>query len=362
MSFEDRIRSSIADHVDRVDVPLLDVQSVRRRGERRRALGTAATSLAVLAVVAGGVALGTSDGDDQGQVVQPTGLPALDFDAGARAFYDDGAGEMHLGGAVFDIGRVSNLDTSATTTPYGVVYFGDEQQVRLLGEDGTVTTLAEAPSDEVGFNPSVKYDAAEPLAAWLTRDSSGVVLTVYRLGADAGLVASTAVPCEGEECEKQRMAGIDSGKVFVRGSADTQVFDVADLSAAPVRLTALVVADVRNRVILGEGTCCEDQPLGPDWRLAPAEGPESLLTLDGAHEVYWSSTLRSTGGRDPIRLDVPVEGVEFVALDTDGTVLVAVLGGNGDLFFDCEPATGDCTRIGRTGVRAGDPIFLGTDM
>ncbi len=82
----------------------------------------------------------------------------------------------------------------------------------------------------------------------------------------------------------------------------------------------------------------------------------------GGHQLAWSSTLSSTDDGAPIRLDVPIEGVEFVALDTDGTVLVAVLGNDGDRFFDCEPATGACTPIGRTGVRAGDPIFLGTDM
>ena len=362
MSFEDTIRRSIEEHVDRVDVPRLDVEAVRCRGERRRTLGAAAASLAVLAVVSGGVALGTSLDDGGGRAVQPTGLPSLDFDAGARAFYDDGAGELHLGGAAFDIGLVGNLDTSATSTPYGVVYFGDDQEVRLLGEDGTVTLLAEGPSDAVGFGPTVKYDAAEPLAAWLTRDGSGVVLTVYRLGEDAGLVGSTTVPCEGEECSRQRMAGIDSGRVFVRGPEDTQVFELADLDAAPIRLTAFVVADVRNRVMLGTGLCCGDQPLGPDWSVAEAEGVESLLTLDGQHQLAWSSTLSSTDDGPPLRLDVPIEGVEFLALDTDGTVLVAVLGNDGDRYFDCEPASGACTPIGRTGVRAGDPIFLGRDM
>ena len=63
----------------------------------------------------------------------------------------------------------------------------------------------------------MKYDATEPLVAWLTRDVSGVVLSVYRLGDDAGLVGTATVPCEGEECGRQRMAGIDSGHVFVRG-------------------------------------------------------------------------------------------------------------------------------------------------
>ncbi len=362
MSFEDTIRRSIEEHADLVQVPALDVEAVRRRGERRRALGVAAASLAVLAMVSGAVALGTSLVEDGGRAVQPAGLPPLDFDEGARAFYDDGTGEMHLGGAVFDLSVVSGMDTSASSTPFGVLYFGDDQAARLLTQDGAISTLATGPSDAVAFTPTVKYDATEPLVAWLTRDVSDVMLSVYRLGDDAGLVGTATVPCEGEECGRQRMAGIDGGHVFVRGTADTQVFDVADLAADPVALTGFVVADVRNRVMLGTGYCCGDQPLGPGWRVADAEGVESLLTLDGAHQLAWTSTLSSTDGGPPIRLDVPIDGVEFTALDTDGSVLVAVLGNDGDRFFDCEPATGDCVPIGRTGIRAGDPIFLGTDM
>ena len=129
------------------------MEAVRRRGERRRALGVAAASLAVLAMVSGAVALGTSLVEDGGRAVQPAGLPPLDFDEGARAFYDDGTGEMHLGGAVFDLSVVSGMDTSASSTPFGVLYFGDDQAVRLLTEDGTISTLADGSVGRGGVQP-----------------------------------------------------------------------------------------------------------------------------------------------------------------------------------------------------------------
>ena len=53
----------------------------------------------------------------------------------------------------FDIGNVPDLDTSASTTPYGLVFFGADQDVRLLRDDGSVTVLAAAPDDPRDFYP-----------------------------------------------------------------------------------------------------------------------------------------------------------------------------------------------------------------
>lgn len=362
MNLEEALTRTLHDHLDRMPVPTADVEAVCRVGERRRATVTAAGILASLAVVVGGVALvGGGDGDD-GRLVQPAGLPAMDFDTGLRAFYDDASGLLHMGGQAFEVGRVNQLDVAASATPWGAVYMTSGQEVRLLAEDGTLRRLAKAPDDPVRFQPRVKFDAGQPLAAWLTRDVSGVLLTVYRFGDDEGIVATTRVSCEGRTCESQQIAGVDSGKVFVRDSGGTRVFDVDDLGAEPVRLPSYVVADVRNRVVLGEGSCCGDEPLGEGWRFTQAEGPESVLTFDGSYEVAWSSTLRETDGGKPLRLALPGrDGVEFMAMDTDGTVLVGVMTQSGVTYYDCE-TTGGCAVIGELGRRAGDPIFLGSDM
>ncbi len=363
MSFEDTLTRSIAEHVDRAPVPSVDVERVRRAGERRRAGRTAVTALVALAVVVGGTAWATAGGDG-GRVVRPAGLPAMDFDEGLRAFYDDGRSELHVGGRAFPLGQAAELDLTAAGTPWGVVYFTPEQEARLVAEDGSIRRLVAAPSDPGDFHPRVKHDAVEPLAAWLTRDGDRVVLTVYRFGEDEGVVATTTVPCEGTACERQQVAGIDSGKVFVRDTrGGTLVWDVADLAAAPVALPTFTVADVRNRVMLGDGACCGDEPLGPGWRPVQAQGVESLLTFDGAHEVYWTSTLAATGGGKPLRLDVPTRGgVEFAALDSDGSVMVAVMSQDGTVYHDCDATTGACVEFERLGPGSGDPVFLGNDM
>ncbi len=361
MNLEETLTRTLHDHLDGMAAPTADVESVRRAGERRHATATAARILATLAVVVGGVALVGGDSDD-GRLVQPAGLPAMDFDMGLRAFYDDASGLLHMGGQAFKVGRINQLDVAASATPWGAVYVTPGQEVRLLAEDGTLRRLAKAPDDPARFQPRVKFDAGQPLAAWLTRDVSGVLLTVYRFGDDEGIVGTTSVPCEAKTCASQQVAGIDSGRVFVRDSDGTRVFDVDDLAAEPVRLPSYVVADVRNRVVLGEGSCCGDEPLGEGWRFAQAEGPESVLTFDGSYEVAWSSTLRATDGGKPLRLALPTrDGVEFLAMDTDGTVLVGVMTQSDVTYYDCE-TTGGCAVIGELGRGAGDPIFLGSDM
>ena len=66
------------------------------------------------------------------------------------------------------------------------------------------------------------------------------------------------------------------------------------------------------------------------WRFARAAGIEALLTFDGAHQLYWSETLEpTTPGQGQLKLDVPGRGTAFVAMDTDGSILVAR--GNNDV-------------------------------
>ncbi len=363
MTLEDTLTRSLHEHLDLVVAPPVDLAAVRRSGERRRAGRSAGVMLAVLAVITAGTAVATWPGPDD-RSVQPSRLPAMDFDEGMRVFYDDGSGDLHIGGARLPLSRLNEVDLSAAATPWGAVYVTPDQEVRVLEEDGTDRRLVAAPSDPGTFHPRVKYDAVEPLAAWLTREGDDVVLTVYRFGGDEGLVGTTTVPCDGEACEWQQVAGIDHGKVFVRDPDDgTRVFDVADLDAEPVWLSSFTVADVRNRVMLGEGVCCGGQPLGEGWRPAVAEGPDSLLTFDGAHEVAWSSTLRSTDGSSPVRLAVPPhDGVEFTVVDSDGSVMVAVMTGKGTTYYDCVPTSGACEEFAHLGRRSGDPVFLGNDM
>ena len=363
MSFEDTITRSIEDHVDRVDLPTVDVQSVRRSGQRRRVGTTAVASLGVLAVVAGGFALATGGESPSDTRIQPAELPAMDFDQGLRAYYDDIKGELHMGGKAFALRDVPNLDVSSSATPHGVVYVADGE-VRLLDEDGDVRVLAPATDDAKPVYSTVKYDADTPRVAWLSRDGDGVSLVVHDFrGPGDETQVRTDVPCSGLACEMFALAGIDHGLVFVRrlDRDETLVFDLEGRQVAT--LDGFRVADVRNRVVLGEGNLPTGDQLGEGWRFAEAEGPESLLTFDGGHELYWSSRLRSTDGGEPLVLDVTAKGTEFVNLDSDGSVLVAVAqGAEPQRYFDCEVSSGTCTPIGTLDRTSGDPIFLGNDM
>ena len=360
MSFEDTITRSIEEHVDRIDLPTVDVLSVRRSGQRRRAGATAVASLGVLAVVAGGFALATGGDGPSNTQIQPAELPAMDFDEGLRAYYDDIQGQIHLGGQVFALSDVPHLDTSSSATPHGVVYVVDGD-VRLLTEDGDVRVLS-PEEDGQAVSSTVKFDAEEPRVAWLARDGDGVSLVVHEFrGPGDETQVWKDLSCDGRGCEQLSVAGIDHGLVFVRrlDRDETLVFDREGRQVAT--LDSFRVADVRNRVVLGEGTPPTGDPLGEGWRFTEAEGPESLLTFDGGHELFWSSTLRSTDGGAPLVLDVPAKGLEFVNLDSDGSVLVAVApGAKPQRYFDCEVPSGACTPIGTLDRTSGDPIFLGT--
>jgi hypothetical protein len=54
--------------------------------------------------------------------------------------------------------------------------------------------------------------------------------------------------------------------------------------------------------------------------------------------------------------------VDFVNLDSDGTVLVARATNAGETWWDCDPASRACTEFARSRIRSGDPGFIGNDM
>jgi len=372
MTIERRITETIERELGAVDPPPVDIAAVRRVG-RRRARIRAGVAAASVAVVVGGIAVagglvGEGNARDD-QVVQPVGVPRMDFDNGLQAWFNPDDNHVHMGGQEFDIGAVTNLDTSASATPYGLVYFGEAQDVRLLTADGTVEVLAPAPDDPDSFGPTVKYDATRPLAAWLTKSDGAVTLTVYRFGAPGGVIGEFDVPCGGE-CDGLSVAGVDQGLVFVRDTGGSRVIDpMGGPKSAWTTVTRGRIADVRNRVILMEAELPDSVPTGgpldESWRFATAQGPESLLTFDGAHEIYWSATLPSTtpGGGDPLQLDLPPgKGVVFVNTDTDGSVLVARMGRSGETWFDCEVPSGRCREFDRSLIQSGDPGFIGNDM
>ena len=67
----------------------------------------------------------------------------LDYSEGLRAFASpDANGEVSLGGRSFPIEDMGYLDTEATATQHGLVFFDEAGQAHLLAQDGTDRTLA----------------------------------------------------------------------------------------------------------------------------------------------------------------------------------------------------------------------------
>lgn len=345
-----------------VPVPQVDVASVRRAGRGRRLARIGGSAAAVVAALGAVTALVLGGGTEPDRATDPVAAPAMDFSPGLRGFYDQQSGLTHLGGQRVDLGAVRDRTTGAAATPYGLVFFGDDQSVRLLPADGRVRTLAASPALPGAITPTVKYDPGRGLAAWLTRSADRVTLSVYEFGEGPRLIGSYPVPCTGDTCAGLQVAGVDQGIVFVRGDDGTRLIDpAAGPDAGWTDVTDLEVADVRNRVVLAAGL--DVAPLPPvladtGWTMVPGQGPDSLLTLDGAHELAAGTTLASTSaGGAPLTLAVPPgDGDPTVALDSDGTVLVAQPTAGIHIYWDCQLA-GECVELARL---PGEPVLLGT--
>ena len=181
----DKLANGITAAIEReaaaVTPPVMDLDAVRRRGNRRRLTRAGVTAALVLTVVGGGYGvvsqLGDQERDKAKDAAPPFAPAAMDFSAGARAYYDPDNSEMYLGGKRFPLSSVYGLDTDATVSSGGVVYFMSDQQPRLLQADGTVVDLASAPaSPDSNFNPSATAEPGGNQVAWLTKGGDGVRL------------------------------------------------------------------------------------------------------------------------------------------------------------------------------------------
>lgn len=388
------VAESLARRLDGLEPPAPDLAAVTGRGRRlrRRRTGLVATAglaaAACGAVVAGQAMIGGPGGSAEAY----TPLGALDLSNGLRA-YAVGDGKVHLAGRTFDEGDVRYLDTSATTVPHGVVFFDSKLRPHLLDESGNVTRLGDGSTAGLdSFYPTASADVDSTVVGWTIRHDDRVQVVLYDVDARKQ-VATGDVPCQGEACDDVRLDGLDGDLAFVRTPEGTSVWDRSDDSWTKIAGPETRVADVHNGVLLHDGPARDlTGPLASGWRLA--KGPiDAQLTFDGKHILDWSSTLKSTtpGGPD-LKLDVPGQGEGFYTFDTDGSVLVAMMGSDGytqaqppprepgeeirvtdpvpDLpaagdskttFFDCEVPSGECKKLGEHEVN-GDPMFVGNDM
>lgn len=367
---EDRIRHA----VEELPVAAPDLDRVRRRGRRLRRRRTGGTTLAA-AVVTGVVAAGAivvtgpgEQGPDRGELYASVG--PLDATHGLRA-YAAPAAELHLGGRTFPIEDMGYLDTDATTTSQGVVFFDEDNRPRMLDLAGEVVTLGPEPPSMAGdWHPSAKADSGAPVVA-LTQPARGGVQVQMVDVAQREVLATREVPCSGKDCGQVVVDALDDGVAWIRTPEGTRMWDGADTWAL-VSGPRTRIADVRNRVVLyEESTPAPELPAG--WRAVPG-AIDAQLTFDGQHVLYWSSTLAATTpGTAPIVLDqgptAQDEGLAWWNVDTDGSILVAVAESSRaatqrpvSVVYDCELPSGSCTELGELTTLHGDPMFIGNDM
>jgi hypothetical protein len=353
MSTTDLRRALEAD-LSAVVSPPGDLTRALREGRRIQRRRRGAFLAGGAACVAAAVLLSAQliGGSSRPVPVEPLGR--LDFSQGLRAYAAPGA-EIHLGGRSFPASRLEYLDTDATATPFGVVFY-DAGIPRLLDETGRVTDL-EPTADTSSAHPTAKMDARGPLVAYgaVLEGQSTVVVRDLAAGRD---VARHQVS------RGTVIDALDDGVVFLRDEAGTSTWDTGTDEVRPFAGPKTRVADVRNGVVLYDGPEPDGQVAG--LRLVP--GPiDGQLSFDGAHVLSWSSRLESTDGGKSIVLEQgPTKrgALGFWAVDTDGSVLVAALSGKYPHYtvYDCELPSGHCAELGPLITEHGDPMFIGVDM
>jgi len=357
MSTTDLRRALEAD-LSAVVPPPGDLARATREGRRirRRRRATAATAAVVAAAAVTVVAVQVTGGTTVRDPHPVAPLGRLDFSEGLRAYAAPGA-EIHLGGRTFPASRMQFLDTDATATPYGVLFY-DAGVPRLLGESGEVTDL-EPGADTSSSHFTSKVDSQGPLVAYgVVRDGQPTV-TVRNLATDE-------VVGRHDISRDTVIDGLDAGVVLLRTPDGTTTWDsrtdaVQELAGRETR-----VADVRNGVILYDGSA-PDGAAAAAYRLVKG-AVDAQLTYDGQHVLDWSSVLQPTEpGGEPVRLEQgPAQrgALGFWAVDTDGSVLVATVTHRYPHYdvFDCEVPAGNCVKLGPLVARHGDPMFIGADM
>lgn len=349
------LRQLVRQRVEEVPVPPGDLALVRRRGGRRRAASRGVRigggCLAVVLVVLASVWV-TGDRSADVRDIEPIGR--LEIEEGLRDYANPGA-EIHLGGRSFPGERLDFLDTDATATPYGMLFY-DDGAPRLLEATGAVVDLAPG-AQRTDARPTAKADAQRPLVAYGARLGSEQTVVVRDLQVDE--VVATRVVDDDTVIE-----AIDDGVVLLRTDGrvtawDTDTSGYRELAGKDTR-----VADLRNGVLLYSGAA-PDGPAAADFRLVPG-AIDATLTHDGRHVLDWSSRLEPTAGGPPVVLEKGPRdgGLGFWAFDTDGSVLVADPTGRYPhyLVHDCEVPSGRCAELGPLVTRSGDPMFIGADM
>ncbi|WP_109509709.1 hypothetical protein [Nocardioides speluncae] len=402
------VAESLARRLDGLEPPAGNLAAVTRQGSRlrrRRASFVATAGLAAVAcgaVIAGQAMIGGPGGS--AEAYAPLG--ALDLSKGLRA-YSVGDGKVHLAGRTFDEGDVRYLDTSARAVPAGVVFFDSKLRPHLLDASGNVSRLGDGSTAGLDdFYPTTVADVTSSVVGWTVRHDDRIQIVLYDVDAREQ-VGTRDVPCAGDACDDVRLDGLDDGIAFVRTPDGMFTWDTGDDSWTKIAGPETRIADVHNGVVLHDGPAPTHTGPVADWRFVSG-AIDAQLTFDGKYVLNWSSTLKATTpGAPDLKLDVPVDDLGFYTIDTDGSVLVAMMGGDGstearpadpgtlpelgtepgaevtlkvplsdmaspgeelpsdstykDTFFDCEVPSGECEKLGEHEVN-GDPMFVGNDM
>ncbi len=238
------LRTALEQQLNATRVPPGDLDRAIREGNRRRrsrrAAGVVVAGAAVVAVGFAAARLGAPEVNTE--VIDPASLGPLDFSDGLRAYADPG-GSIFLGGREFPAAELQYLDTDATATPYGVVFY-DRGRPMLLAESGDFRPLVDGPVEfHDGFHPTAKADSTAPLVAWATLRDGIATMAVHDMARDDE-VDALEVDCG--DCDDLVIDALDDGVVLFRTGDETRIWRVGEEQSASFAGGGTRVADLRT--------------------------------------------------------------------------------------------------------------------
>lgn len=314
-------------------------------------LRSSATIVLTLTLALGGVSLLVACTDDAAPAATPP--VSVTPDAGAT---DSGRADASGGGDAADapvaptVATVRAFDGSKFELPEGLAVRGDSAYVTLaplgqilkIGADGVAAPYATVPPGyDGGYTLGLAFDASGALFVAQTKnaDTAPVTPGIYRIPPGGGAV-TTPLATHPQMVFPNGLAFLPSGKLLVTDSATGQIFAVDPGSGA----TSVWKADP---ALAGSAACAAPLPFPIGANGIVVAGSEAFVTNTSKGSITRIAIAAdgSAGAASTVLEDCSYAGLDGLARDADGSLVVAQNGAPGRLLRVLVGATPTATPL-----------------
>lgn len=315
-------------------------------------LRTSATIAATLTLALGGVSLLVACVGDAPTASAPPATVAADGGAADAAPPRDAANAVDASDAAVaaSVATVRAFDGSKFELPEGLavrdgaafVSLAPLGQILKVGADGVAAPYATVPPGyDGGYTLGLAFDASGALFVAQTKnaDTAPVTPGIYRIPAGGGAV-TTPLATHAQMVFPNGLAFLPSGKLLVTDSATGQIFAVDPASGA----TSVWKADP---ALAGSAACAAPLPFPIGANGIVVAGSDVFVTNTSKGSITRVAVAAdgSAGALSTVLEDCAYAGLDGVALDADGTLVVAQNGAPGRLLRVSLGATPSVTAL-----------------